>query len=237
MRVLIFRHVMFEGAGYLENILVSRRLAFDYSDLYSPEAVLPSLESYDALVVMGGPMSANDDLPYLRQEIECTRRAVLLGMPVLGICLGAQLLARALGAEVRKNHAKEIGWFEVQFTPAAEEDPLFGGLATETVFHWHGETFDLPSGAELLASSELCRNQAFRGGEGVYGLQFHLEVTPEMIADWATQDANCGDVRELTSPTDPYYNTEYIQKLTDRVFGAWCDIVRSRRINPEHSRA
>jgi hypothetical protein len=105
-------------------------------------------------------------------------------------------------------------------------DPLFDGLGVETVFHWHGETFDLPPGAELLASSDLCRNQAFRVRDRVYGMQFHLEVTPEMIADWCMQDENCGDVRELLAPIDPYYNAERIAALSRRVFGAWCDVLR-----------
>jgi GMP synthase-like glutamine amidotransferase len=146
---------------------------------------------------------------------------------VLGICLGSQLLASALGAVVRRNPASEIGWFDLQFTSAAADDPLFTGLDRETVFHWHGETFDLPPGAELLGSSELCRNQAFRAGDCAYGLQFHLEVTPEMIADWCLQDENCGDVRELEAPLDPHHNAARLAVLSDRVFGAWCDLVYS----------
>src|SRR5262249_54375226 len=95
----------------------------------------------------------------------------------------------------------------------------------ETAFHWHGETFDLPPGAELLASSDLCLHQAYRVGSNVYGLQFHLEVTPEMIADWLEQDANCGDVRELTAPVDPWTNSARLQELAGKVFGAWCRLL------------
>jgi hypothetical protein len=113
----------------------------------------------------------------------------------------------------------------LSFTTAAASDPLLAGLDYETVFHWHGETFDLPSGAELLASSELCRHQAFRAGESLYGLQFHLEVTPEMIADWCLQDENCGDVRELPAPVDPVYNAARLQQLSAVVFGRWCDML------------
>ena len=145
------------------------------------------------------------------------------GKPVLGICLGAQLLAQSLGAKVYRNTEKEIGWFKIYFTDAADrQDALFTGLdREETVFHWHGETFDLPAGSDLLAWSDACRNQAFRHGQ-VYGLQFHLEVTPEMIADWCRQDENCGDVGELTAPPDPGFNENRLGELSRLVFGRWC---------------
>ena len=222
---LIYRHVPFEGAGYLERALQSRGIAFQYVDLYEPGAPSFDPEDFQALIFMGGPMSVNDDLPCLSLEMEAIRRAIGGGVPVLGICLGSQLIAKALGARVGRNPSKEIGWFDVTFTAAAADDPLFAGLDRETVFHWHGETFDLPPGGSLLASSEFCRNQAFRIGDRVYGLQFHLEVTPEMIADWSRQDQNCGDVSELTAPIDPYYNARRTAELSDRVFGAWCDAV------------
>ena len=164
-------------------------------DLYGSGAA-PSPDEADGLIFMGGPMSVNDDLPYIRQELRLIEQAVARDKPVLGVCLGAQLIARALGGRVYKNPVKEIGWFAVRFTEAARADRLFAGLdGPELVFHWHGETFDLPAGAELLALSGGCRHQAYRMGENVYGLQFHLEVTPEMIADWCRQDANCGDMR------------------------------------------
>jgi len=207
-------------------VLRERGIGFDYADLYAADAPAVDPERYHALVFMGGPMSVNDDLAYLRREEEYIRAAASNGVPVLGICLGSQLIAKALGADVRRNGSKEIGWFALRFTDAGNADPLFHGLPAETVFHWHGETFDLPAGAVLLASSDLCRNQAFRVGDGTYGLQFHLEVTPEMIADWCLQDENCGDVRELTSPLDPYYNAERMKELSRRVIGAWCDLAQ-----------
>jgi GMP synthase (glutamine-hydrolysing) len=229
MRVLIFRHVPFEGAGYLEDLMRERGIAFDYADLWRDEVPLPCLTDYQALLIMGGPMSANDAFPYLLGEMQYIGEAFARGMPILGICLGAQLIAKAMGASVRRNVANEIGWFDLRFTDAAKEDLLFGGLQRETVFHWHGETFELPSGAELLASSELCINQAFRIGRHVYGLQFHLEVTPEMIADWCQQDDNCGDVRELSAPLDANYNSDRLRALAARVLGGWCDIVAAAR--------
>jgi GMP synthase-like glutamine amidotransferase len=226
MRVLIFRHVPFEGAGYLETALRDRGIPFDYADLYNSAAPTREPGGDQALVFLGGPMSVNDSLPYLRREEQYIRDAISRGVPVLGVCLGAQLIAKALGAKVQPNRASEIGWFELQFTAAASGDPLFDGLHAAKVFHWHSETFDLPPGAELLASSELCTNQAFRIGDRVYGMQFHLEVTPAMIADWCLQDENCGDVRELTSIPDPYYDSARLAELAMRVFGSWCDGMR-----------
>jgi GMP synthase-like glutamine amidotransferase len=228
--VLAFRHVPFEGLGLIEPALGLRHIEADYADLYQPGAETPDIGRYDGLIFMGGPMSVNmsvnDDLAYLRQEMAFIRQAVARHQPILGICLGSQLIARAMGAAVRRNSAKEIGWYGVQFAPAAVGDRLFDGLSRETIFHWHGETFDLPPGAELLASSDLCRNQAFRVGELVYGLQFHLEVTPEMIADWCMQDANSGDVRELEAAIDPSFNAARMAALSARVFGNWCGLLQ-----------
>ena len=145
--------------------------------------------------------------------------------------MGAQLIAHALGAEVRKNPVKEIGWFELNVTTASRLDPIFSGMRPgEPVFHWHSETFDLPPGAELLACSRRCANQAFRIGRHVYGLQFHLEATPEMIADWYQQDVNCGDVRELDAPLDPNKYSARLAELSRLVFGRWCDNVLQTRV-------
>jgi GMP synthase (glutamine-hydrolysing) len=229
MRVLVFRHVPFEGLGLIAPVLAARHIEVDYADLYKAGAAVPDITGYDALIFLGGPMSVNDDLPYLGTEMELIRQAMARRQPILGICLGAQLIARALGATVRRNSAREIGWFDLRFTAAGGADRLFHGLSAETVFHWHGETFDLPPGAELLASSDLCRNQAFRIGETVYALQFHLEVTPEIIADWCIQDENCGDVRELSSPIDPFCNEPRLAELSAQVFGNWSEMLQFGR--------
>jgi len=224
-RVYAFRHVPFEHPGTIAEALAERRVPCRYVDLYEKPAA-PSCEDAAGLIFMGGPMSVNDDLPYLRQEERIIREAMARRVPVLGVCLGAQLIAKATGSRVYQNPVKEIGWFPVEFTEAASADCLFRGMAgSETVFHWHGETFDLPEGAELLASSGACRHQAFRVGAGVYGLQFHLEVTPAMIADWCAQDANCGDLRELEGPVDPYCNQQRMKQLSRQVFGRWCGLL------------
>ena len=226
MRVVALRHVPFEGLGHIQPILEERGFAIEFADLYRSDAQPPEAATAAGLIFMGGPMSVNDGLPYLEQEIEYIQRAANAGQPVLGVCLGAQLAAKALGARVYRNPVSEIGWFTVRPTSAAREDSLFRDFRdTETVFHWHGETFDLPASGTLLACSERCRNQAFRLGSCIYGLQFHLEVTPEMIADWCQQDANCGDLRELDSLPDPYYNAARLVELSRHVFGAWVDLL------------
>jgi len=229
VRVLAFRHGPFEHLGLVGDALDAHGIAYDYVDLdQSPGFQSPAQQAV-ALVFLGGSMSANDDLPYIRHEIRLIREAISQRRPVLGVCLGSQLIAKALGAKIYKNAVKEIGWAPVTFTDAARQDPLFTGLdASEVIFQWHGETFDLPRGAERLASSAACQNQAFRWGDRVYGLQFHLEVTPEMIAQWCVEDAKCGENREVTHPIDPQAHAARAQELARLVFGRWCDLVKGQ---------
>jgi GMP synthase-like glutamine amidotransferase len=225
-RVLAFRHVPFEHLGRIAEALEARGVNAGYADLYASDDSACDADAADGLIFMGGPMSVNDDLLYIRREIEMIQAAVARGKPVLGVCLGSQLIAKALGARVYPNAVKEIGWYPVRFHESARSDRLFAGIEEpETIFHWHGETFDLPEGAELLASSEACRNQAFRWRDNVYGLQFHLEVTPEMIADWCAQDANCGDMREVERPIDAHAHADRLAELSAVVFGRWCELL------------
>src|ERR1035438_7717383 len=173
MRVLAFRHVPFEHLGRIEPELVRRGIGIDYADLYQPGAAEPDPARYDGLIFMGGAMSVNDGLPHLEREARWIAQAVEAGRPVLGVCLGAQLIAKALGASVYRNPVKEIGWFEIELTGEGAADPLFAGVGPrETVFQWHGETFDLPPGARWLASSTACCHQAFRIGSSASALQF-----------------------------------------------------------------
>ena len=169
---------------------------------------------------MGGPQSANDPLPALAAELHLIGKAIQTGIPVLGICLGSQLIAKALGARVYRSPRKEIGWFPVHFTEAGQNDPLFSGIPSPiTFFHWHGETFDLPPGAEWLAYSDLCKHQAYRYPGNVYGIQFHPEITPAMIEDWSAQPANFGDVEDLQGPINPY--AADTAALARRVLNGW----------------
>jgi len=179
MQVQVLQHVPFEGLGSIEAWLSERGAAVHTTRFYQPPVLLPDPRSIDLVIVMGGPMSVNDEreYPWLRQEKAFVKEAADRGTAVLGVCLGAQMIASALGARVFANTHKEIGWFPVQ--AVSTDADVFRFLPQTTVFHWHGETFDLPPEAVHLASSAGCRNQAFQIGRRVIGLQFHLETTPE----------------------------------------------------------
>jgi GMP synthase (glutamine-hydrolysing) len=198
MAVLVLRHEPFEHLGHFASALEENHVEYRYHELGEP--ILK--ERHSGLIIMGGPMSANDNLQGLTDELGLIERSLSSDVPMLGICLGSQMIARALGARVYKNTQLEIGWEPVWFTDAAKDDALFGGMQSpEMFFHWHGETFDLPNGAEWLAYSDKCRNQAYRYGSRVYGVQFHPEITAEMISDWCSQPVNCVDVA-IAGPID-----------------------------------
>ena len=185
MRLHIIQHVAFEGPGAIAEWALERGHSKTLTRQSNGEK-LPGAGEFDFLVVMGGPMSANDDsrFAWLAAEKQLIADAVRGRKAVLGVCLGAQLVAQALGARVYRSREKEIGWFPVRLTPEAAASGLFRGLPAEmTVLHWHGETFDLPQGAVRLAESLVCRNQAFDLDGRVLGLQFHLEVLPEGLED------------------------------------------------------
>ena len=183
MRAHYIQHVPFEGLGSIEPWLESNGYNLTHTRFFE-STDLPVPGAIDLLVVMGGPMSVNDEdkFPWLVLEKQFVRKTIEAGKPVLGICLGAQIIANAMGANVFPNPEKEIGWFPVQAVDSIT-GPAFRFPALETVFHWHGETFDLPSGAIRLAKSDGCENQAFQLGKGVIGLQFHLETTPASARD------------------------------------------------------
>ena len=167
----------FEGKGY---DLVTR-------DLSRGDALPEKLRGIEAVVSLGGPMNVYEEekYPFLNDEDGFLKRVIEEGIPFLGICLGAQLLAKAACARVKKAPKEEIGFYRVEITPEGKEDALFSGIdGSIDVFQWHGDTFDIPEGGVLLASSELCTGQAFRVGRNAYGLQFHLEVDGGMIAEW-----------------------------------------------------
>lgn len=184
MRIHYLQHVPFEGLGQIEPLLLAQGHTLTGCHLYRGDA-LPTLDDFDGLVVMGGPMGVadTDRYPWLQPELELIGQAVQAGKRLLGICLGAQLIAAALGAQVTKNRWREIGWFPLARDPQAAGS-VFGALFPETVevFHWHGDTFALPDGAVRLASSAACIEQGFVLNEQVVGLQFHLEMTAESAA-------------------------------------------------------
>ena len=182
--------------GSLDGVLADAGLEARPFDLF--ESVPESLPWSEAagLIVLGGTMSANDGdrFPFLTAELDWIRTAVRRQVPLLGICLGAQLLAKALGAAVYRQARPEIGWYQVELLPAAAEDRLFRERSgRETVFHWHGDTFDLPAGAVHLARTPSCAHQAFRYGSTAYGLQFHVEMVPDLMERWLREFDVGGD--------------------------------------------
>jgi GMP synthase-like glutamine amidotransferase len=186
MKVLIIKHVEIEGPGLIEDCLRQERIPYQILAL-EPGLSLPKLDNLSHIVILGGPMNVyEEDLyPFLRDEDLFIKEAIQRGKFLLGICLGAQLIAKALGAKVFKAPIKEIGWYDVSLTKIGSDDPFFSNLPeTFSVFQWHEDTFEIPTAGKLIATSISVPHQAFRYGDNAYGLQFHLEVTREMIRKW-----------------------------------------------------
>ncbi|HEY3324413.1 MAG TPA: gamma-glutamyl-gamma-aminobutyrate hydrolase family protein [Planctomycetota bacterium] len=186
-KVLVLQHVACETPGIIADALESAGLSIKTIRCDKGERIPRSLSKFAGLVVMGGPQSVyeQDKFPFLKKELHLIWSALDAQKPILGVCLGSQLLAAALGAEVRPGKQKEIGWFPVKLTKQAKHDVLFAGIRSPlTPLHWHGDVFDLPAGATRLASSDLTSVQAFRFGSNAYGLLFHLEVTAKMLSQW-----------------------------------------------------
>ena len=184
MRVQVLQHVPFEGLGAIEPWLAVRDAQIGWTRFFEDPRI-PAPDAYDWLIVMGGPMSVNDEAarPWLRDEKRAIAAAIGAGKTVLGVCLGAQLIASALGANVKPGREREIGWFEIERVADPAAHPIARAFPPRAeAFHWHGETFELPPGALHLARSEACDAQAFVLGPRVVGMQFHLETTPESVA-------------------------------------------------------
>lgn len=202
-RVLVVRQVAHEGPGIMKRPL-ERDCIVEYVDVYKGVSVPTRIDGYDALIVLGGPQGVyeEDRYPYITAEIRLVEDALKKRVPTLGICLGSQILAKAAGAKVYKSGKKELGWYDVTLTEDADDDWLFLGFPSRfSAFHWHGDTFDVPSGSTLLASSEMFPNQVIKAGPGAYGIQFHLEVTEQMIREWVA--INQEEFRPLKGITDP----------------------------------
>jgi GMP synthase-like glutamine amidotransferase len=228
MRVHVLQHVPFEGLGSIGPWLEKQEAKVSYTRFFASTR-LPSPNAIDMVIIMGGPMSANneDKLPWLVPEKQFIHDVVLRGVPVLGVCLGAQLIAAAMGARVYRNPVSEIGWFSVRRVATPKGNFAFPEECM--VFHWHGETFDLPVGAVHIAESDGCKNQAFQLNRNAVGLQFHLETTLESVS--ALLD-NCR--QDLVS--GPYIQSEAeiraIPRSSYRAINDLMDKVLSYLINP-----
>lgn len=232
-RLLVFQHVPFEILGIFHPLLKQRGFRIRYVNFARHPQSRPKVESYNGLVVLGGPMSVHqtEEFAHLEWEIEAIKRAMANGVPVLGICLGAQLIASALGASVRKGPVTEIGWYEVAPTDHAVSDPVLAPLTQpQKIFQWHQDVFELPAGAVHLASTTDCPNQAFRAGRNVYGFQFHLEVDQPLIERWLNVPVHREELSDLRGQIDPDIvrreTVEHIarsQALGQAVFGRFID--------------
>jgi len=216
LSVLVFQHELHDGPGYLGEALLRRGAGLTIVRLDKGEAV-PAISAYDMLLVMGGTMNVyqEDKYPWLVEETQVIRQAVEVGKSVLGVCLGGQLLAKALDAQVHSGVATEIGLTPIILTEAGETDPLFEGLSQVEAVEWHDDTFDIPTGAVALARSEGCAHQAFRFGERAYGLQFHPEVSPAMLAEWIKEADEPIDRSSFQRAVDAKANT--LQTQADRL--------------------
>jgi len=187
-----FMHVPFEGLGCMEQWISKNNHVVSYTRFYE-NYKLPDIDDIDWLIVMGGPMGVYDEAvyPWLAEEKTFIRQAIEKGKTVIGICLGSQLIAEVLGAKVYPNKQKEIGWFDLQLTDAGKNEKLLSNFEDKfPVFHWHGDTYDLPVGSIRLFSSKVCQNQAFLYKDNVLGLQFHFEATSETLKEMVTNGAS-----------------------------------------------
>ncbi|HTR44307.1 MAG TPA: type 1 glutamine amidotransferase [Thermodesulfovibrionales bacterium] len=209
MAVLILKNTPSEGPGTIEDFLRGNGGSYTVVDLQKEK--IPDTKDFGVLVMMGGPMSVNEEdlYPYITEEMNLVKEFVSSGKKVFGVCLGAQIMAKALGARVYVGPAKEIGWYDIELVDGGQKDLLMRTLSSDpatglsskmlSVFQWHGETFDLPQGAVRLARSALYPNQAFRYGEGAYAFQFHIEVRKEMIYEWLKDEpVDLGRIRKTT---------------------------------------
>jgi len=204
VKFLILTHVDCEGLGLWEECCQEASIGVEVVALHR-NGTLPPPHQFQAVICLGGPMNVYEEgaYPFLKREDAYIWQVLALGVPFLGICLGGQLLTKAVGGFVARNEVKEIGWHTVELDQAGQRDPLFTGLPeTLTVFQWHGDTFSIPKGAIRLATSPACENQAFRYGFGgiAYAFQFHLEVTPPMVAEWVREYA--GELATLGGAVD-----------------------------------
>ena len=211
--VAIFRHLPIEGPGYFATFLDNNHIPWHLFKIDAGEAHPSNISEFSGFVFMGGPMSVNDDLPWIGPSLSLIKQAVALDIPVLGHCLGGQLLAKALGGTISVNSVKEMGWGKVSVPDNPIAHSWFGELCTFQAFHWHGESFSLPVGSTRILSSLYCENQAFALGIHL-GIQCHMEITEQMVRNWCSVGAE--ELASFNSPSVQSLN-EIERNLPERV--------------------
>jgi len=230
-KILVCQHVAYEILGTLNPLFKQNGFRIRYVNFGRFPDLKPKLEGYEGLVILGGPMNTDQEqqYPHLTEEIRKIEQALKIDIPVLGICLGAQLIARALGAKVGRNPQREIGWKEVFLTEEGRGDPVLKNFAAnEKIFHWHGDQFEIPKGAVHLAYSQLCENQAFRVGNKIYGFQFHLEVDEPMVERWLQVPERIEELHSISGNNEVQtilketnQNISRLKELSSQTFGAF----------------
>jgi GMP synthase (glutamine-hydrolysing) len=237
-RILVFQHVAYEILGTLHPLLKKAGFRIRYANFGRRHHAI-EMNRYDGLVILGGPMGVYeaDRYPHLLDEIKAIQQALHDDKPILGICLGAQLIAAALGANVKRSPNREIGWYDVSLTEEGKRDPVLGELQSpERIFQWHQDSFEIPSEAVWLARSEACPQQAFRYGDKVYGFQFHLEVDEQMIERWLKVPAHRSELEVFggkdlpdTIRSHTAHHIARLKAVSQKVFSRYIDLVCTKR--------
>lgn len=232
--IVIFRFLGHEGPGYLGDFLTANNLAWQLIKVDENEPLPAIINAYSGVVLMGGPMSVNDDLAWIAPILELIRDAKAADIPLLGHCLGAQLMSKAFGSTITQNAIKEIGWGEVLVSQNESAQYWFGALEAFNSFHWHGETFNLPQGATQLLASPYCQNQAWSMGKHL-ALQCHIEMTAEMVVKWCDEGED--ELRESAISVavqqadamqqDLPLRVFFLNKVANQVYGQWIQGLKS----------
>jgi len=233
--IVFLKHVDSEGPGTWQEFL-SYKSPMNYRivELHKGDS-LPPLDKCEAVISLGGTMNVYEvaKYPFLEYEEEVLKKALKVNIPILGICLGAQILAKVCGSRITRAKIKEMGWRKLRLTKAGSKDPLFMGLPAELdVFQWHQDTFEIPEGALHLAETKSCPNQAFRIGENAYGLQFHIEVTPAMIKSWIEAYAKNGYPGKKRRLEKDFEGCLKLEKEAEIVYSNFARIINNRKKRP-----
>ncbi len=234
-KVLVFQHVPYEILGTFDPLLRAAGYRVRYVNFGREPEAEPDVGKYQGLVILGGPMNVDmtEEYPHLETEVRLIKKAMEQGIPILGICLGAQLIAKTLGSRGYENPEKEIGWYDISLTDAGKDDPVMCHLEdTGKIFEWHSHTFDLPQGAVHLAHGAGCQNQAFRYGDNVYGFQFHMEVDQALVERWLNTPVYQAEIVQTNGKIDPdlirketVENIAALNELSTLVFGEFLNLM------------
>lgn len=230
--ILIIKHVISEGPGLLADFFKEKKFQLKIVEFEKGRKLPESTNGFSAVISMGGPMNVyeEDKYPFLKDEDRFLKEVVKKEIPFLGICLGAQLLAKAIGAKVKKSPCKELGWFKVGLTGEGLRDLLFAGAGKElNVFQWHEDEFEIPKSGELIAIGGICKNQAFRLGKCAWGLQFHIEARPSMVEAWLEKDLRSDDEVKVSQTekiiSETYKIYEQFKKQATKIFSNFHQII------------